>query len=133
MGHIRNVHNKANIQCPGCKFSAIDKAKLIHHFRLQHFGYKQYGCKQCDKRFPRLTNVKYHILRVHDGKGNMDGKLRTQISESYWDGRDVIENHKHTHPESYPNDNDVMDAIERGRKDKIIQQAQAGAEAERLD
>lgn len=73
----------------------------------------QWKCKLCEKAFSNCTTVKYHILRVHDGKGNMDGKLQSAIPSNYFDGRDVIINTKLTNPNEFPTDGKVWEAIKQ--------------------
>ena len=123
--HLRKVHNYKNgpvSECPSCQFvcSAGDSARLVEHFRLIHMEYKQFGCGVCNKRFPKTSNVKYHILRVHDGKGNMDGKLKTEVGEDYFAGRNIIKDFKETDPESYPNKMTVITAMEKARELKLM-------------
>merc|ERR1719300_145723 len=97
----------------------MPKGTLIYHYRSVHMNYKQFCCTLCGKKFPTSCNVKYHILRVHDKMGNMDGKLKTVIESDYFEGRNAFQDMKVTDPESWPDKNAVLAAIQRARQTKI--------------
>ena len=85
---------------------------------MLHMDYKQFSCNLCEKKFPTSCNIKYHILRVHDKMGNMDGKLNSTIKSDYFEGRNAYEDLKFTDPDNYPDRNAVLAAIERARQKK---------------
>ena len=105
-------------KCPSCKRVA-NAWQLEAHFRIVHMGYQQFGCNLCQKRFPSTTNVKYHIMRVHEGKGNMDGKLRSVIGTDYFEGKNLIVDYKEAEPDCYPSREMVQNAMTAALQDKV--------------
>ena len=124
--HVKKAHNMSTgevLDCPSCNFvcKAGDSARMVEHFRHQHIRYKQFGCGICGKRFSKTSNVKYHILRSHDGLGNMDGKLKTQVAENYFDNRpDDLVDFRDLDPNSFPSRVDVLKAMETVKSQNIM-------------
>jgi len=88
--YIVHGQGKFTYHCPACDSGPYPmKKKIIYHYRSKHLNFMQFKCKICNKAYCSDTNVKYHILKAHDGKGNMDGKLH-EIDKNYFVGRDVI-------------------------------------------
>ena len=108
----------ARVKCPLCKV-VDDHGKLVYHFRMIHMGYKRYGCNLCQKRFPSSSNAKYHILRVHEGKGNMDGKLKSVVGVDYFDGKNLLLDYKEAEPGGWPDKRSVLEAIAKAREDNL--------------
>ena len=113
--------NRPQVQCPLCKLVG-DQDTLVYHFRMIHLQYKRWGCTICQKRFPSSSNTKYHILRVHEGKGNMDGKLKSVVGVDYFEGKNLLEDFKETEPSNWPNKKCVLEAIAKAREDALTSQ-----------
>ena len=105
------------IKCPKCP-REMHQPKLIFHYRMMHMDYKQFACKLCGKQFPTSCNAKYHVMRVHDKRGNMDGKLRKGMDECF-EGRDVIEDFRLTDPENFPDKERVLTAVAQAQRAQL--------------
>merc|ERR1719320_2326926 len=65
--HDKRKNNREKSQCPSCKLATTSE-KLTYHYRIVHMAYKRFGCMLCGKQFSDISKVKYHILKVHEGK-----------------------------------------------------------------
>ena len=112
----RQKVDREKSQCPSCKLTATSE-KLTYHYRIVHMAYKRFGCNICYKQFSDISKAKYHILKVHDGKGNMEGKMiKAGFNSDYFEDREVIEDFKVTEPDNYPDRRQVLLAMAKARQ-----------------
>ena len=57
--------HKVYCQFPGCKYSALQKAKVAWHFDKVHLKMKDFPCKFCAKNCGSKTELEEHINAVH--------------------------------------------------------------------
>jgi len=114
--HVQGVHNK-KFTCPKCDWRNSTLDKLEDHYRIKHLKYLQFRCTQCDKRFSRGSNAKYHIQQVHEK--NMERK----IDQEFFDrNKGLFEDFALTDPD-YPTAEIVRQKIEQDRKKIKYEQA----------
>ena len=64
--HMRNRHssNTKTFQCELCDKSFKSEELLLQHSRI-HAGEKIHSCDHCGKSYVCKTNLKTHLLKVH--------------------------------------------------------------------
>ena len=79
-------------KCDLCPKTFHYKCSRNRHMTT-HMGTKPYECKDCKKRFERLTNLRHHQERYH----STEWKYKCQICEKLFKTRPNLWSHKKVH------------------------------------
>lgn len=75
-----------------CNKRFISQSTLKKHIDCTHMGIKKYSCSQCDSHYFKITNLKHHILNVHE---NM--RIKCELCPTLVTRRDYYTRHIKLH------------------------------------
>ncbi len=56
------------IKCPKCDLKFSQKEELMQHEQLVHYKDHPYDCKECNKSFTNMEDMRTHLQREHSYK-----------------------------------------------------------------
>ena len=62
------LHEEKQTECPVCCEFFPSRAAMLLHRASTHTVQKNFSCQYCERKFPQMRNLRYHMVTVHTDK-----------------------------------------------------------------